>query len=517
MPETPRQPEHSVPHLSDTAFTAAGARVLDQITAYWQRLRAADPALPVRSALAPGAFAARIPLHPPAEPEPIERILDDAATLIPDALTHWQHPSFFAYFPANISPPAVLADLLCAGLGVQGMLWSTSPAATELETRVLDWMAHALALPPGFRSTSPNGGGVICGTASDAALCAVVAARHRARAAGRAGPFVLYGSTQAHSSLGKAALIAGLIDAPPAPSAPGADSAWAASGSGVRLIETDAHGAMRSEALTAALESDRAAGRVPLLVFATVGTTASCARDPLETIGPLAAGCGAWLHVDAAFAGSACICPEHRPLLNGVEHADSFALNPHKWLLTNFDCGLMWTRDRASLTGSMSITPEYLRNAPSDAGAVWDYRDWHVPLGRRFRALKLWFVLRAYGVSGLRAFIREHVRLAALFESLVAADPRFEAVTPRGCGLSLVCFRLRDTHGGDTATRALLEQLNATGKVFLTHALLPPLPGAAGSRPPRYVIRMAIGGTFTGESHVRDAWDLIRRTARPTA
>lgn len=494
-------------HMTDAAFDAAGREVLAQITTYWQRVRAADPALPVRCVLKPGEFAARIPASPPEMAEPLDRILNDAATLLPDAVTHWQHPMFFGYFPANISAPAVLADLLCSGLGVQGMLWSTGPACTELETRMLDWMAQALGLPESFHSTSRTGGGVIQGTASDAALVAVVAARHRARAGGRAGPYVLYGSSQAHSSLVKAALIAGLVEAPPAPSA---DSAWSAAGSGVRLIACDETGAMRAEALAAAMNADTAAGRVPLLVFASIGTTASCARDPLEQLALLASTHSAWLHVDAAYAGSACVCPEHRHLLAGVEHADSLAMNPHKWLLTNFDCGLMWTRDRQALTGSMSITPEYLRNAASDAGAVWDYRDWHVPLGRRFRSLKLWFVLRAYGLAGLRSHIREHVRLAVLFESLARADARFEVVMPRGCGLSLICFRLREPPGTDTGTRTLMERLNASGRMFLTHAVLPPATGAVH---PRYVIRMAIGGVFTHEEHVRAAWERIRHAA----
>lgn len=496
-----------ITHWSDAAFAAAGGNVLAQITAYWQRMREADPALPVRCELAPGAFAARIPASPPEKAEPLDRILEDAAALLPDAITHWQHPSFFGYFPANISPPAVLADLLCSGLGVQGMLWSTGPACTELETRVLDWTAQALGLPESFLSTSVSGGGVIQGTASDAALVAIVAARHRARARGHTGPLMLYGSSQAHSSLVKGAIVAGLIDAPPAP---GADAAWSAAGSGVRLIPCDDTGAMRADALAEAMKGDAAAGRVPALVFATVGTTASCARDPLEPLAASAREHGAWFHIDAAYAGAACVCPEHRGILSGVEHADSLAMNPHKWLLTNFDCGLMWTRDRHALTGSMSITPEYLRNAASDAGAVWDYRDWHVPLGRRFRSLKLWFVLRAYGLAGLRAHIREHVRLAALFEDWVRSDSRFELVMPRGCGLALVCFRLREPPGVDRDTRALLDRLNTSGRVFLTHAVLPP---AAGSPHARYVIRMAIGGVFTREEHVRAAWELVCRTA----
>ncbi|MFN0011761.1 MAG: pyridoxal-dependent decarboxylase [Phycisphaerales bacterium] len=506
-PVIPAPPSPPNPHMSDAAFEAAGRDVLAHITAYWQRLRAADPALPVAPRVAPGQFAARLPTRAPEAAEPFDRILADAGALLPDALTHWQHPSYFAYFPANISPPAVLADLLAAGLGQNGFLWSTSPAATELETRMLDWMAGALTLPAAFLSTSPNGGGVIQGTASEAALVALVAARHRARAAGRTGAPVVYTSTQAHSSVVKAALITGLIDAPPGT---GQSAAWGHHGSLIRLIPTDDHGRMNTAALADAMHEDHAAGRVPLFICATVGTTASCAADDLTAIGPLARHHHAWLHVDSAFAASACICAEHRALLTGIEHADSFSTNPHKWLLTNFDCGLMWTRDRRALTASLNVSPEYLKNPASDAGAVWDYRDWQVPLGRRFRALKLWFVLRAYGLEGLRAFIREHVRIAALFESLVAADPRFHLPVPRGCGLTLICFNLREPNGDDRRSRELLARLNASGRIALSHAMLPP---AAGSAHPRYVLRMAIGGTFTQEQHVREAWSLIQATA----
>jgi aromatic-L-amino-acid decarboxylase len=374
------------------------------------------------------------------------------------------------------------------------MLWATSPAATELEIRVLDWMAEMLGLPGMFHSASPGGGGVIEGTASEGTLVALLAARKRAGAAtgAAAGHPTLYASTQAHSSVIKAAMIAGLADGP--------DDRRC-----VRLIDTDESLAMRPDRLERAIEADLAARCRPFFVCATVGTTSTTAVDPLAAIGPIARRHGLWLHIDAAHAGSACVCPEHRGLLLGVEQADSIGVNPHKWLLTNFDCGLLWTRDRASLTGALSITPEYLRTAAAESGepAAIDYRDWQVPLGRRFRALKLWFVIRHYGVEGLRAHVREHLRLAALLEGWIRADDRFRLVAPRT--VNLVCFRLADRGGDDDdRNRRLLARVNATGRAYLTHTVLPGIG---------FVLRLCIGGTFTRESHVREAWRLIARTA----
>jgi aromatic-L-amino-acid decarboxylase len=420
-------------------------------------------------------------------------------------ITHWQSPSFFGYFPANASGPSVLGELLSAGLGVQGMLWSTSPACTEVETRVLDWLAELTGLPESFRSTSGTGGGVIEGSASEATLVALVAARARVRRK-RPGdaPLVAYASTQAHSSVLKAAMLCGVArDA--------SDTVH------VRLLETDAAYALKPEALERAITEDLAAGRQPFFVCATMGTTSSGAVDPLGPIGEVMertglTAMGGWLHVDAAWAGAALICPEHRGLGAGLEVTDSFAFDPHKWLLTNFDCDAFYTRDRGALLDALSVTPEYLRNAASASGSVIDYRDWQVPLGRRFRALKLWFVLRHYGGSGLRAFLREHIRLAELFETWVRADARFELAVSRS--LSLVCFRLAPRPGEapeatDARNRALLDQLNASGRVFLTHTVL---PGVGGS-PARYVLRMAIGAARTEERHVRACWEALQQLA----
>jgi len=474
-------------HMPPEEFRRIGADLLDLIARYHDSLQQGRP---VTSDAQPGDVGALLPDRPPQTGEPWDAILGDVERVVLPNLTHWQSPSFFGYFPANASYPAMLADLLCAGLGVQGMLWSTSPACTELETRVLDWLAGMIGLPERFRSTAKHeegAGGVIQGTASEAVVAAMVAARERALRRRAVDPkdLTVYASTQAHSSIAKAARIIGLAP------------------EHVRLIDTDPALAMSPSALRAAMGADAAAGRTPFFICATVGTTSTGAVDPLGPIGEIARKHGVWLHCDAAWAGSALVCPEHRAMIEGVEECHSFNFNPHKWLLTNFDCSAMWTSDRRALTSAMSVTPEYLRNTASESGAVIDYRDWHVPLGRRFRALKLWFVIRHYGVEGLRAHIREHVRLAELFEGLVRADDRFEIPVERS--LSLVCFRLKE---GDEATRALLERVNATRRLFLTHTVIP--APASGATSPGYVIRMAIGGTHTREEHVRDAWEAIQ-------
>ncbi|NTX34141.1 aspartate aminotransferase family protein [Myxococcus sp. CA033] len=491
-----------VPHLSPEEFRKLGHRMVDWIADYQARLES----FPVRSQVAPGGVASKLPEHPPEEglagEAGWEGIFKDLEDIILPGLTHWQSPSFFAYFPANASGPAVLGELLSAGLGVQGMLWSTSPAATELETRVLDWLAELTGLLEDFRSTSATGGSVIQGTASEATLVAMVAARERARRHGAPADseWVAYASTQAHSSVLKAAMLCGV--------AHGAEDT-----THVRLIETSARYGMRPELLERAIREDLDAGRVPFFVCATVGSTSSGAADPVRAVGEVMArtpmrASGGWLHVDAAWAGAALVCPEHRDLLDGMSGVDSLAFNPHKWLLTNFDCNAFYTRDRKALLDALSVTPEYLRNAASASGAVIDYRDWQVPLGRRFRALKLWFVLRHYGAKGLRAHIREHVRLGERFESWVSEDERFEVAVPRS--LSLVCFRLKPLPGEppqatDARNRELLERVNASGKMFLSHTVLHAVEGT----PARYVLRMAIGASMTQERHVRAAWELL--------
>ncbi len=425
----------------------------------------------------PGDVRAALPPRAPERGEPFEAMMRDVERVVMPGVTHWQSPHFFAYFPANASGPSILGELLSAALGVQGMLWATSPACTELETHVLDWLVDMLALPEKFR-----GNGVLQDTASSATLCALLAARERAtgfrsNARGCDGRLTAYASTQAHSSVEKAARIAGL----------GSEN--------LRQVEVDGRFAMRPEALARRIEADRQAGRVPCFVCATVGTTSSNAMDPLRPIGEICRREGLWLHVDAAMSGTAALCPEFRGIHDGLETADSYCFNPHKWMFTNFDCDAFWVADRAALIRTLSILPEYLRNQATESGAVIDYRDWHVPLGRRFRALKLWFVIRHYGVEGLRHHVREHVAIARELAGWIRADARFElAVEPP---LNLVCFRHR---GGDAANQTLLDRLNSSGELHLTHTRLHD----------RLTLRLSVGGTLTGRSHVERAWRKIQ-------
>jgi aromatic-L-amino-acid/L-tryptophan decarboxylase len=480
----------------------------------------------VRSKSMPGDVLAALPLHPPrrglgADPSNAKTewnaVFDDLDQIVLPGLTHWQSPSFFAFFPANTSEPAMLGEMLAAGLGVQGMLWLTSPACTELEMRVMDWLGEAIGLPESFLFRSDGeGGGVIQGTASEAVLAAMVAARRAAvqRHRSRHGPdaprpeLVAYTSGQAHSSILKAAMVAGIADGPE-------DHAH------IRLIDVDSQWRMRPDALLAAMREDLAAGRVPFFVAVTLGTTGVTAVDPLAEVAHVirdATFAGSdegtqvlrsvWIHVDAAHSGAMLVCPEHRWMIEGVEHADSFCFNPHKWLLTGFDCDAFWVRDRRRLIDAMSVTPEYLRNEASQSGQVVDYRDWHVPLGRRFRSLKLWLVMRHYGLEGLQAYIRKHLQLAIWFEEQVRADTRFELLAPRTT--NLICFGLRprseaERGEANVRTRQLLEHINASGKAYVSHTVLP----SVGGQPGRYAIRVAIGATRVEQRHVTAFWNLV--------
>lgn len=470
------------PHMTSDEFKRLGHQLVDWVADYLDTVESR----PVMPPMQPGDLFRALPAMPPQRGEPWDAILRDFRERIVPAVTHWQSPNFHGYFPCNNSGPGILGELLSAGLGINGFLWQCSPAITELEMRVTDWLGAAIGLPADFlfgdSYTESRGGGVIHGTASEATLTAMVAARGRAGGSSSSAPFVAYASSQAHSSIEKAAMVCGI-------------------GRGnVRLIGVDSALAMRPDLLEAAIRADRAAGLTPCFICATVGTTSTGAIDPVRAIGEVARRENLWLHIDAAYAGAALVCPEFRGMVEGWELADSFCFNPHKWLLTNFDCSAFWTRDRAALIDSLSITPAYLRNKATESGRTIDYRDWQIPLGRRFRALKLWFVMRHYGMEGLRAHIREHVRLAELFESLVRTDPRYEIPTPRCC--SLVCFRLK---GSDEANRQLVERLNANRRIHLTPTVVP--VGPAGED--RTVIRMAIGAVRTEERHIRAAWDLI--------
>jgi aromatic-L-amino-acid decarboxylase len=473
-------PDEKTFHMTPEEFRRHGHTVVDWIADYYSRIES----YPVLSRVQPGQVRASLPASPPERGEPFDAILADIEQLIVPGVTHWQSPNFFAYFPCNASAPAILGDLLSSGLGVQGMLWATSPACTELEAHVLDWMAGMLALPGKFLSTS-TGGGVIQDTASSASLCALLAARERATSfasnqRGCDGKLVAYTSSQAHSSIEKDVQIAGI----------GRDH--------LRLIEVDENFAMRADALSQQIEADRRAGLKPCFVCATVGTTSSNAIDPVPEIGRICREHNLWLHVDAAMSGTAALCPEFRHIHKGLEFADSYAFNPHKWMFTNFDCDCFWVADRKALIQTLSVLPEYLRNQATESGAVIDYRDWQIPLGRRFRSLKLWFVIRHYGIEGLQHHVRRHVELAQQFAGWVRQDDRFELAAP--VPLNLVCFRHK---GGNEANQRLMDRLNRSGHLYLTHTRLND----------RTTLRFCVGQTNTVARHVDAAWRRIREEA----
>jgi aromatic-L-amino-acid decarboxylase len=466
--------------MSPEEFRRYGHAVVDWIADYQSQVEN----FPVLSRVKPGEIRANLPPSAPIQGEPFERLLADVDRVIMPGITHWQSPNYFAYFTANVSGPSILGDLLSSGLGVQGMLWSTSPACTELETHVLDWLVPMLGLPEKFLSTSA-GGGVIQDTASSASLCALLAARERATQfasnhKGCDGRLVAYCSTQTHSSIEKAMKIAGM----------GSDN--------LRQIPVDGEFAMRADALERQIAADKNAGLVPCFVCATVGTTSSCAIDPVREIARICGKHNLWLHVDAAMSGTAALCPEFRFVHDGVEFADSYTFNPHKWMFTNFDCNCFYVADRKHLIQTLSILPEYLRNQATESGAVIDYRDWHIQLGRRFRSLKLWFVIRHYGIEGLQYHVREHLRLAQEFVGWVRGDSRFELAAPTK--LNLVCFRLRS---GDRSNQLLIDRLNASGDLFLTHTKLDG----------KLTLRLCIGQTNTQARHVERAWQRIQEEA----
>ena len=468
-------------HMSSEDFRRYGKAVIDWIADYYEKVES----LPVLSQMQPEEIRNALPSSPPQQGESFETILADVNEYIMPGITHWQSPNFFGYFPANTSGPSILGDLLSSGLGVQGMIWQTSPACTELETHVMDWMADICSLPEQFKSYG-SGGGVIQDTASSAVLCALLAARERitgyaTNKSGCTGNCIAYSTTQTHSSVEKAVKIAGI----------GQDN--------LRLIDVDNTFAMHAELLAEQIAQDKADGRIPCFVCATVGTTSSNAIDPIPEIGRICRDEGLWLHVDGAMSGTAAVCPEYRHILDGIELADSYCFNPHKWMFTNFDCDCFYIADRSALIQTLSILPEYLRNKATESGAVIDYRDWHIPLGRRFRALKLWFVIRHYGVAGLQYHIKRHIELAQKFAGWIKDSDDFELVVEPP--LNLVCF----THKkGNDFSKQLLDELNRSGKLFLTHTVLNDI----------YTLRLSVGQTNTEERHVRQAWDLIQRTAK---
>jgi aromatic-L-amino-acid decarboxylase len=459
-------------------FRKYGYQLVDWIADYLEKVEN----YPVKSTVKPGEIKAKLPSSPPLHPESMDRIMEDFEKIIVPGLTHWQHPGWFAYFPSNNSPASILGELLSAGLGTQGMVWQTSPAATELEEVVMDWLRQMIGLPEGFA-------GVIQDTASTATLCALLAAREKATGqtvneSGFSGVLRVYASREAHSSVEKGVKIAGFGK------------------KNLVYIPVDEEFAMIPGELEKAVEADLKAGYKPACVVATVGTTSSGAVDPLKPIGEICRKYDLWLHVDAAYAGTAAILPEKRWALEGAEQADSLVFNPHKWMLTNFDCSAFFIREPQLLTRTFEIHPEYLKTGVD--AVVKNFRDWGIQLGRRFRALKLWFVIRDYGVEGIKKIIRKHIHLAELFRDELQQDKRFEIMAP--VYFSLVCFRLNDGRSEEqlnALNQRLLEAINDTGRVFLTHTTLNG----------KYTLRLVVGQRTTEERHVRQALEIIKNKA----
>jgi aromatic-L-amino-acid decarboxylase len=459
-------------------FRDFGYKFVDWVSDYLSKLEN----FPVCSPAKPGDIRKKLPAEPPDKGEPMEKIFQDFKNTVIPGVTHWQHPSWFAYFPANNSPPSILAELLTAGIGAQCMIWQTSPSAAELEEVVLEWLRQMIGLPEGMA-------GVIQDTASTATLVALLTSREKAtnfeaNQKGIQKPLVVYASEETHSSIEKGVKIAGF----------GREN--------LRYISTDQSFAMLPSKLEEAVEQDKKKGLQPACVIATLGTTSSTAVDPLAPIGEICRRHGLWLHVDAAFAGTAAILPEKRWIIEGAEQVDSFVFNPHKWMLTNFDCSGYFVKDPGALIQTFEIHPEYLKTGLDSQ--VKNFRDWGIQLGRRFRALKLWFVIRSYGVEGLQKIVREHLRLAQMFKEWVEKHEMFELMAP--VDFSLVCFRLNDGRKEESLNdlnTKLLESINETGKVFLTHTTL------RG----KYVIRLAIASRMTQERHVKEAWELITSKA----
>ena len=470
--------------MDPSEFRRLGHELVDWVADYRERIAE----YPVMSRVEPGEIEALLPAAPPRQAEGLADIAADLERIVMPGITHWNHPGWFAYFPSNTDLSSVLADLVAAGLGPQCMSWQTSPAATEVENVVIDWLRQMLGLSAAFS-------GAIQDSASTATFCALLCARERITDFGqnRGGlqaeqaPLVVYASDQAHSSIPKGALLAGF----------GAEH--------LRLIETDEAHALRLDLLDEAIRADRTAGRRPCAVVAAIGTTATPAVDPLAGIADLAAQHGLWLHVDAAMAGTAMICPEYRPLWEGVEAADSVVFNPHKWLGTGFDLSAYFVRDPEHLVRVMSTDPSYLRTAQD--GRVRNLRDWGIPLGRRFRALKLWFLIREYGVDGLQERIRRDMDNAQWLGAQVDAEPGWELLAP--VLLQTVCLRhVPPALAGDETAlaahnRAVAERINQGGRAYLTSA---ELKG-------RQIVRVSIGAQATERADVEALWDDLRAAA----
>ena len=505
-----RNPQSDAPiikPLDPEEFKRQGYMMVDFLADYIRNVSH----YPVLSKVEPGYLKQRLPTSAPCGPEPIESILKDVQDHIIPGLTHWQSPNFYGYFPSSGSIAGFMGEMLSAGLNVVGFNWVSSPSATELESIVMDWLGQVLNLPKSFLFCGDHGGGVVLGTTCEAILCTLVAAREKKLSqVGKEniGKLVVYGSDQTHSALQKAAQIAGIHPA------------------NFRVIKTKRSNsfALSPDSLLSTILLDVERGLIPCFLCATVGTTAIATIDPIGPLCNVAKDYGIWVHVDAAYAGSACICPEVRHCIDGVEEVNSFSLNAHKWFLTNLTCCCLWVKDHIALTKSLTVNPQFLRNKASESKRVIDYKDWQIPLSRKFNALKLWLVLRSYGVENIRNFLRNHVQMAKTFEGLVRLDKRFEIVVPPK--FSLVCFRIapsaiianglskgveacyngklvNDEYMVNEVNRKLLDSVNSSGDAFMTHG---EVEGA-------FMIRCAIGGTLTEEHHVIMAWKLVQEHA----
>ncbi|KAM5587567.1 phenylacetaldehyde synthase-like [Rosa sericea] len=478
--------------LDPEEFRRQGHIIIDFIADYYKNIEK----YPVLSQVQPGYLKKRLPESAPYNPEPIETILQDVQDHIVPGITHWQSPSYFGYFPSSGSIAGFLGEMLSTGFNVVGFNWMSSPAATELESIVMDWLGNMLQLPKSFLF-SGNGGGVLQGTTCEAIVCTMAAARDQMLSRigkDNIGRLVVYGSDQTHSALKKASQIVGIHP------------------NNFRAINTtqSTNFALSPELLRSTICSDIEKGLVPLFLCATMGTTATTSVDPLGGLCDVAKDYGIWVHVDAAYAGSVCICPEFRHFIEGVEGANSFSFNAHKWFFTTLDCCCLWVKNPTALIDSLSTNPEFLRNKASDSKQVVDYKDWQIALSRRFRALKLWLVLRSYGVDNLRNFLRSHVKMAEVFERLVRENKWFEVVVPRN--FAMVCFRISPSAiskipGDDDGSAMinevnykLLEAINASGDVYMTHAVVGGM----------CVLRCAIGATLTEENHIHRAWKVVQ-------
>ncbi|KAM7498204.1 hypothetical protein LguiA_022618 [Lonicera macranthoides] len=476
--------------LDPEEFRAHAHLMVDFIADYYAKIET----YPVLSRAQPGYLRSRLPETAPHQPEQFESILQDIKSDIIPGMTHWLSPNFFAFFPATVSSAAFVGEMLCTCFNAVGFNWLASPAATELEMVVMDWLAGMLKLPESFKF-SGTGGGVIQGTTSESILCTLIAARDRALeiiGVDNVGKLAVYGSDQTHSTFTKACKLAGIFPR------------------NIRSIPTKAETnfSLSHVVLRSVINADVEAGLVPLYLCATVATTSTTAVDPIPPLADVANQYNLWLHVDAAYGGSACICPEFRHYLNGIEHADSLSLSPHKWLLSYLDCCCLWVKRPNLLVRALSTNPEYLKNHLSESDSIVDYKDWQVGTGRRFKSLRLWLVLRSYGVANLQNHIRSDVKMAEMFEGFVRSDPRFEVVVPRL--FSLVCFRLKPFNGSgsdpvytELLNRKLLEWVNSTGRVYMTHTIV----GGV------YMLRFAVGATLTEVCHVIGAWKLIKESA----